>query len=444
MNKTIMALLSVLVMFPVVFAASGLSGTSPIPTPPNFQITSSLTSLCKGSVNYIPVKVTNTGALGNPTMQSIILTFSQTRGLTPFGATSGSIPNVTSGSSNTVYMPVLVSPNASSVISTGVNIGYYFYQLYSDSETRNLTFSTVVCPTPLAIQVYPRIITNTGAQNLTFNLTNDGKTNLNTVSVGVSISGRQGIALLGNPPQPVKSLLPNQTAQVKQQIYVSLQNISQMIPVNVSVNFYNGSNLNQIFQNTFLLFGGIINMTPTSITTTPTTITSGSTFSISFVLTNTGTSAASSVTATAIAPPGFTHYGTTPTFVGSVAADSQTPVTLSLITGPNVTSGTYKIPIEINYLDELRNGLTYWVNVSVNVQGAGGFASTTVGSGSGTGTVSSANATRAYRRGEYGAQGGGFVTWIIAAAVVVVVAVLAFLFVRRRRRRKLKQNAAKK
>ena len=344
MNKTIMALLSVLVLFPVVFAA-GLSGTSPdtnaTGVPDNLQHY----DLCKGSVNYIPVTVTNNGALGNPTMQSVILTLSSIRGLTPFGRTSGSIPNITANNAKTVYLPVLVSPNASSVISTGVNIGYYFYQLYSDSETRNLTFSTVVCPTPLAIQVYPRIITQTGAQNLTFNLTNNGATNLNTVSVGVSISGRQGIALLGNPPQPVKSLRPSQTANVKQQIYVSLQNISQMIPVNVSVNFYNGSNLNQIFQNTFLLFGGIINMTPTSITTTPTMITPGSTFSISFVLTNTGTSAASSVTATAIAPVGFTHYGTSPTFVGSVAADSQTPVTLSLITGTNLTSGTYKIPI---------------------------------------------------------------------------------------------------
>jgi hypothetical protein len=442
MNKKILALLSILVMFPVVFA-SGLSGTSPIPTPPGFQITSSLTTLCKGSVNYIPVKVTNTGALGNPTMQSVILTLSSTRGLTPFGATSSSIANITSSNSNTVLMPVLVSPNASSVISTGVNIGYYFYQLYSDSETRNLTFSTVVCPTPLAIQVYPRIITQTGAQNLTFNLTNNGKTNLNTVSVGVSISGRQGIALLGNPPQPVMSLRPNQTANVKQQIYVSLQNISQMIPVNVSVNFYNGSNLNQIFENTFLLFGGIINMTPTSITTTPATITSGSTFSISFVLTNTGTSAASSVTATAIAPSGFTHYGTTPTFVGSVAADSQTPVTLSLITGTNVITGTYKIPIQITYQDELRNSLTSWVNVTVSVQGTGAAAAPGVVAG--TISAASANTTRAaaYRR-EYSQSGGGPLDWIIGAVAVVIVAVVAFLFLRKRNKRKQKQQEAKR
>ena len=61
--------------------------------------------------------------------------------------------------------------------------------------------------------MYPRIITETGAQNLTFNLTNNGNTPLSAVSVGVSISGRQGIALLGNPPEPVKSLLPGQTAK---------------------------------------------------------------------------------------------------------------------------------------------------------------------------------------------------------------------------------------
>ncbi len=438
MNKTTMALLSMLVLFPVVFA--GLSGTSPIPSPPGFQITSNMASLCKGRVNYIPVTVTNNGALGNPPMQSVVLTLSAARGFTPFGTTSASIPNVTTGNSRTVYMPVLVSPNASSVISSGVGIGYYFYQLYSDSETRNLTFSTVVCPTPLSLQVYPRIITETGAQNLTFNLTNNGNTILSSVSVGVSISGRQGIALLGNPPQPVYSIPPNRTADVHQEIYVSLENISQMIPVNVSVNFYNGSNLNQIFENTFLLFGGIINMTPTSITTTPTVITPGSTFSISFVLTNTGTSAASSVTATALAPAGFMHYGTTPTFVGSVAADSQTPVTLSLIAGTNVTGGAYEIPVKITYLDELRNSLTTWVNVSVSIQGAGMSAAGANGI-TNSGTLTRTNASGAYRTRYQ--SGGGLLNLAIIVIVVIVAAAMAFVFIRRRRKQKQKQNERK-
>lgn len=437
MNKTIMALLSMLVLFPVVFA--GLSGTAPIPAPPGFQINSNTTGLCRGMVNYIPIKVTNTGALGDPTMQSIILTLATARGFTAFGnGTAVSIHNITVDNSSTVDLPVLVSPNASSVVSLGVNIDYYFYQLYSDSETRNLTFSTYACSTPLAIQVYPRIITQTGAQNLTFNLTNNGDAALNAVSVGVSISGRQGIALLGNPPQPVKSILPGQTADVKQQIYVSLENISQMIPVNVSVNFYNGSNLNQIFQNTFLLFGGIINMTPTSVTITPSTITPGSTFSISFVLTNTGTSAASSVTATAIAPAGFTHYGTSPTFVGSVAADSQTPVTLSLITSSNLTSGTYKIPVQINYQDELRNSLTTWVNVSVSVQGSGAISA--IGNGSRITVTGNSTRVSQYGRG----QGGGFLALIAGAVVVVVAAIAAFLFIRRRRGRKQKEQKEKR
>jgi hypothetical protein len=448
MNKTIMALLSMMVLFPVVFA--GVSGTS-LPAAPSFQITSNMTGLCKGRVDYIPIKVTNNGGmLGDPAMQDITLQFSPPRGITSFSnGTATSMPTITAFNSSTIYLPVLVSTNASSVVTLGVNINYYFWNLqYSDSETRNLTFSTYQCATPLSMQVYPRIITNTGAQNLTFNLTNNGKTSLKSVSVGVSISGRQGIAILGNPPQPVNLILPNHTANVKQQIYVSLQNISQMIPVNVSVTFYNGSNLNQLLDNTFLLFGGIINMTPTSVTISPTSISSGSTFSISFVLTNTGTSAASSVTATALAPAGFAHYGTSPTFVGSVAADSQTPVTLSLIAGSNVTTGTYEIPVKITYLDELRNSLTTWVNVSANVQGTattavvGGGGAVAVGA-AGTANAANANAMRAeYRRAGYGP--GDFLNLIIYAIVAVIVVVVAFLFIRRRSKRKQKQREKEK
>ena len=138
------------------------------------------------------------------------------------------------------------------------------------------------------------------------------------------------------------------------------------------------------------------------------------------------------MTATAIAPAGFAHYGTTPTFVGSVAADSQTPVTLSLKAGSNVTSGTYKIPVRITYLDELRNSLTTWVNVSIDVQGSGGFA--------GAGAVGS-NSMGSAATGRYGSSGGSPNLILGAAAVVVVAA--AFIFLRRKDKLKQKQSEKK-
>ncbi|VVB77069.1 Uncharacterised protein [uncultured archaeon] len=363
-----MYLLALLAFFPVITLA-GITGTAPIPPAPNFYVNSSMVGLCRGQVTYVPITVGNRGATGNPAMQNIVLSWANARGLSPISNYTATISNVSAKSSKTVYLPVLVSPSAASFISTAVNINYNFYTMYSDSEVRNISFSTYACPSPLSVAIDPEIITEAGQQNLTFNLTNTGNSTLSMLSVSLSSSGHRGVVLVGNQPEPVVSLLPNMSAYVNQGIYVTTDNISQLIPINVSVNFYNGSNLNQLFYNHYLLFGGIIDLNTSSLTVSPSVVTKGSTFSISFVLTNMGTSPASSVTAKTLSPAGFTPYGTNPTFVGSIAADSQSSVTLSLTAKTNLTSGTYTVPIKINYLNELRQNLTKWVNVSVKISG---------------------------------------------------------------------------
>ena len=77
--------------------ASGLGGPSPIPPPPNFYITSPVTTVCRGQINEIPISVTNKANVRpvydtnvsfigqNPTMQDVSVGFVNTRGVYPYG-----------------------------------------------------------------------------------------------------------------------------------------------------------------------------------------------------------------------------------------------------------------------------------------------------------------------------------------------------------------------
>src|SRR5271157_3170372 len=172
MNMKMVSILTLLLLLPVAFA--GITGTAPIPPAPSFQISSSAASLCRGRVNYIPITVTNNGALGLPQMQGVVLNLVSSRGLTPVGNGTINAGTINSSGSKTFYMPVLVGTNASSFISTGIAINYNFFTLYSDSEVRNISFSIYTCPSPLTVTITPNIITQGGTQTMKINLTNTG------------------------------------------------------------------------------------------------------------------------------------------------------------------------------------------------------------------------------------------------------------------------------
>ena len=330
------------------FAFAGISGPSPVPPSPSFQLSTSALVLCKGVVNLIPVAVSNPA--GSSQMTSLQLGVISSKNIYAIGNGTVNSKNVSANSVVIMHLPIFVSLNTSSLVSVGVTVNYNYLTFYSDSEVRNMSFGVQSCPSSLLVQTSP-VVTSGRIEKLALNLTNVGNTVLGTISLKISLPS-QDAAILTSQPVQVGALVPGAKTQVNESVFF-YRNASQSFPLNVSIDLYNGTSPVQILDTVPLLAKGIINITPSSITLSPTTPTAGSIFSVSFILTDVGTAGASAVSVTPMPPNGITTYGSNSVFVGDMSVDTQTPVTVTLRAGASTTIHSYEIPVTVSYLDSL-------------------------------------------------------------------------------------------
>ncbi len=388
------------------------------PNPPNFYVNSSTTSLCKGVTNLLPISVTNAGVISvggtsanGPGLQSVQLSVTNTKYLySSKNASTYEIGGVSPGTSVTGYLPVFVAANASSIVSLGLTVNYYFDFLYTNSASFNLTFGTQMCSAPLSISVSPTILTSGNIENVTINVTNIGSVPINSISAYFSIPHVDGAWLSAQPLQ-IASMAPMSKASFNQKVFI-YKNATQSFPVNISANYYQNNNLGQIFNSVVTLATGIIGLTPTTFTISPQNPSPSSIFSVSFVLTNIGTTGASAVTVTALPTSGFSSFGSPSVFVGDISQDTQTPVTLTLQASNSLKPGTYQIPVQISYLNGLRQNQSSISNVPVMI------------------TYAQTNSTLPNAR--YSSNGGNGLLVII---LIVVVIALGYLYYKESKRR---------
>ncbi|MFI5412772.1 MAG: hypothetical protein ACHQX1_02680 [Candidatus Micrarchaeales archaeon] len=416
-NTKIILLLSLL--FSAALPASAFAAVSggTFPNPPNFYVDSQVPTLCAGLMNIIPINVVNTGVVSvggpqaGPSLQSVQLSVSNTKYLySGRNASTVAIGGVPAGSSAIGYLPVFVAANASSIVSLGLNVNYYFDSLYTNSAAFNLTFETRMCPMPLSVTLSPQVLTSGNIENVSVNITNTANVPLNIITVHFSLPSVDGTWL--SPPLQINSLAPMSTVNFNESIFV-YRNATQSFPLNISANYYINNSIGQIFNSDKILTTGLIGLTPTTFTISPQTPSPDSIFSISFVLTNIGTTGASAVTVTALPPSGFSAFGSQSVFVGDISPDTQTPVTLTLQSSNSLNPGTYKIPIQINYLNGLRQNQSLDSSATVVIVPA------------------QTNSTLSNAR--YSTSGGGSGGLVIILVIVVIV--LGYLYYKERKRR---------
>lgn len=408
-TKTI-AILAIALMAVTPFAFGGTSGPTPIPNPPTFYITANVVALCGGEINNVPFVIKNAGGLGGISMQNVQLGVTNTRAISNIGTATA--VSVNQSGSAIEYVPIFVNASASSLVNAQVNIDYDYLEYYSDSESRNVSFEVTSCRPLVSITMIPQTLTTGNIQNVTLHVTNNGNVSLTSVALRIS-SPPLDAAWLTSMPISIASLGPHASANASVQALIS-RNATLTFPVNITAVYYNGSSIGEVGSDKTALSAGLVSMSSSSFATAPSAPTAPGVFSLSFILTDIGTSGASAVTVTPLLPQGIIPYGTNSVFVGDISMDTQTPVTISLIAGKDAKSGSYNVPIRINYLNSLRQNVTAWANTSVVLAPA---------------SINSSASGVYIRQG--GSAGSGLLTIIL---VIIVVVLLAMLWRERKRR----------
>src|ERR1700719_3312095 len=153
-QTSILKLLLLLVIIAPAATFAATSGPAPIPPPPNFQITTNVITLCKGMINTVPISIKT--PIGAALMQNVQLSITNSKNVYVVGNGSISATNVSANSTKTINLHLFVSLNSSSLVSSGVQINYQYFTLYSDTEVRNVSFGTETCAAPLSIAVLPK------------------------------------------------------------------------------------------------------------------------------------------------------------------------------------------------------------------------------------------------------------------------------------------------
>ncbi len=420
-GDTVLRAFVLFVLFTPALAFAATSGPSPIPPAPNFKVTTSTQTVCKGITNEVPITVSDVNNNeGNPSMDDVQFSLSN-RNIYQSG-NSITINSIANNTSATVEVPAFVDLNASGLMTVQVPIQYTFDELYQDNEVENLTMEAITCAnvSPITVNVSTSVLISGQINNLTFSFDNIGNSTLYNVSAQTYVSGSQtGIQFIDHKPIVISSLLPHSAVNVTQRMY---ENGSQIFPLNITVMYFNGTRLGELSDSFTMLSGGTVDMVPSSLSVTPSTVTAGGIFSLSFIITDTGTGGVSDANATAILPDGFKNYGVSSSdFIGGISPQSPTPVSLSLEASSTLKSGTYTIPVKLSYLGGFRQSLSSIVNVTVNVSSSG---STSSGLSSSSGASSTGASSSSSDIG----------LLILVGTFVVVLAVVLYAGARRRRK----------
>jgi hypothetical protein len=372
------ATIAAIAIMSVVFA--GTAGPSPVPSPPGYTMNTSALTVCRGTTNYIPVSIANLGKTSVASMQNVQVGFANSQNI---HGTTISAGTLNAGQTKMVEVPLFVNANSSTLIQTALTINYYYYSLYTDSESQNITLEAQSCPLPLSIKLSPTILSAGTIQNLTLTFTNSGSSPINSIVTYLSLPSSDA-AILTSQPIEISRIEPDSTASVNASIFV-YTSASPAFGMNVTSNYYAGNSLGQSALMVGALSTGLINMTYSSVAISPSTPSAGSVFSISFILTNVGTSSAAAVTATEMPPSGFSAFSSSSTFVGDIAADTQSPVTLTLTANSTIKPGSYTIPISLDYLNSLRQPVSKTIYVPVQIASASALNSTALHQNRGSG-----------------------------------------------------------
>ena len=393
-----------------------LNVSLPMRGAPNLAFSIPDPSLVAGQTNNITVQVTNHGT-GYAYNIGMSITSSPVINLigSPV-AIQELAPGATANTSFSAY----VSPTLQGDDVT-LNLNPTYIDPYGNNETNSSSASLYVLQGQggIGVSASTQNLFSGETNNANIVLTNNGGSPIRNVYVtltpssSLSIIGSDGYASV-----PFIGAYSN--VSIPLELYPSTSGTVASLGVALS---YSGGSVSRTLS---FLTPGYINMSKVSSTVLPAAPQVGEIYTITSTLDNLGSETAYAVTVTPSPPNGISIVGQNSSFIGDVAADTPTSVTLSFVAAEGLNPGTYTIPVTLSYVNNINQKLNQTLYYTVDISKANTTANTT-----GQHAVTVNGKTYYVKNG-----GGGGLGLVALIVILVIILVGAYWYVKRRNKGK--------
>ncbi len=372
-------------------------------------------SLVAGQTNNVTVQVANKGTgyaydIGMSVASSPVINL--------IGQPS-TVSELAPGATANILFSAYVSPTLQGDDVT-LNLNTHYIDPYGYNETNTSAAGVYVLQGQggVSVSASDQSLFSGEVNNANIIITNNGDSPIS--SIYVTLAPSSSLSLIGSDGYALIPLIgAHSNATIPLEMYPSTSGTVANLGVELS---YSGGSVSRTLS---FLTPGYINLSTVSSTVLPAAPQIGEIFTLTSTLDNLGSETAYAVTVTAHPPKGIRTVGQNSSFIGDVAADTPTAVTLSFTAEQGVSPGSYAIPVTFSYVNNINQKLNQTLNYTVDISQASAPVNST-----GQGHVVTANGKTYYVNG----GGGGTIIGVII--VIIVVAIVAYLYIRRRKNSK--------
>ncbi len=389
---------------------------------PNLVFTARNPALEPG-VNNFTITLTNTGT-GKASSISTSVSSSSGVGIVSQPA---KVDELYPGASANMVVPVYVPLNRNGTPVT-LNLNSHYISPYGYNTSLNSQLSLYEMQNPQSILIYAASDTLVAGrvQNESITIANPASSPIYNVSV--TLTPQSPLDIIGNRNYLViPEIAADGNVSFPVSLYPQASSSSPVSTLDIALTYTLDNQDQSVSRSITFLTPGYVDLTQVSTSVLPAAPTSGAIFSITSTLDNLGSQSAGAATIVASPPPGILIEGQNTTFIGSIPVGTPTAFTLSFRSTPGLKSGIYRIPVRINYLNDLNQPLNTTLTVSVQI-----------GSGNFTAAGQNGIVTGAYNGTYYRRRASGSFPWAIVVLVVVILGVVAYYLYRRRAKKRAK------
>lgn len=346
-----------------------INGTQEVQINIPFKGTANLTyslhnlSIPTGKIDNITINIKNAGT-GD--LSDINTQLSASSGISILSQPAV-ISKLDAGNSSNLTFSVYVPPSTS-----GQPVTFYFKTDYINPYGYNTSVQTSLgaytapsASSDVSISASTDKMFTSSTETVNISVWNNGESPLYNVSLSLSPVSPLSI-LETDGVYYAPGINPGKNASFPVTFYVASSS-SNVASISASLSYITEGQEQSSSRTLSFLLPVKINITDVSYTTLPSSPVSGSIFSLTSTLENTGSGNVNSVAATPLLPKGFSVIGSNTTFIGDIAVDTPTPYTISFTTSPSIKQGKYVIPVVLTYLNNLnqKGNATLYYNISV-------------------------------------------------------------------------------